>query len=146
MDTGLKFSVTYRDHDLIKAHVSLSNGSFSGETDLYIGSGELGDLATQLQGFPRNTSDERSIVLGSLDPDSAGGGVSMRFYCADLSGHVRVDARMESDKDSTIDRQSVRLVVPIEPAELDSFVEQLRILNEGMSDVATLSAAIRVYE
>jgi hypothetical protein len=140
METGFQFDVLYRDNDVVKVRVSASNSVFRGTADVYLGTGRLGEVAKALQGFPRSISDTREVLLGSFDPESAGGGVSMRLYCIDRSGRVYVETNIESDQDSGGRVQSAMLFVPIEPAAIDAFVDDLRSLDSGATTTAYLRA------
>jgi hypothetical protein len=142
METGFKFDLLYRDNDLVKVRVSAGNSTFGGTADVYLRTGQLGELASQLQGFPKTLSDTRQVLLGTFDPESAGGGVSMRFYCVDRSGHIRVETKIESDGDSAGRVQSAMLLVPIEPGAIDLFVEDLRGLDAGVTATACLRATV----
>jgi hypothetical protein len=141
-EIGFQFSVLYRDNDLVKVRVSASNSVFRGVADLYLGTDQLSEVATQLRGFPKSVSDIREVTLGTFGPDSAGGGVSMRFYCIDRSGHACVETRIEADRDSTGRAQSAVLLVLIEASGVDSFVEELRRLNAGTAAAAYLRATV----
>lgn len=129
---------------MIKVRVSAWNGLFGGASDVYVGVDQLGEAAAQLEGFPKTLSDVREVMLGAFGPEYAGGGVSMRFYCADGSGHSYVDSRIESDYESARKSQSAVLSLPIEAAAVDSFVEELRCLNAERKGAAHLKGRIRV--
>src|SRR5437879_5351738 len=61
----------------------------------------------KLLGFPTQPSDAREISFGAFGREWAGGGVSMKFYCADRSGHAFVESKIESGLDSAGTVQSV---------------------------------------
>lgn len=65
----------------------------------------------------------------------------MRFRCTDSAGHVRVETQIESDRDSAGLAQSALLFVRTEPAAVDIFVVELRSLDKGATDSASLQAA-----
>jgi hypothetical protein len=138
MDTGFRITVIWSDNEVIKIHVSAWNGLFGGAADVYVGVDQLGETAAQLEGFPKTPSDVRTVILGAFGPESAGGGVSMQFYCVDGSGRSYVDSRLESDYDSARKAQSAALSLPIEAAAVDSFVEELRRLNAERKGAAHL--------
>ncbi len=79
MDIGFQFEILYRDNDLVKVRVSAWNGAFGGAADVYLGAGQLGEVAAQLRGLPKSVSDTREVMLGVFGLESAGGGVSMRL-------------------------------------------------------------------
>jgi len=139
---GFRFEVIYRDNDLIEVHVSAWNGAFGGAADVYLGIGQLEEIAAKLQGFPKSPSDTREVILGDFIPRSAGRGVSMRFYCAGKSGRAYVEAKIESDYNPADKAQSVLLLLPVEAAAIDSFVKELRGLGADRIGNAQLKGAI----
>jgi hypothetical protein len=142
METGFQFTELWRDADVVKVRVFAWNGVFGGTADVYIGIGKLGETAAQLHGFPKSPSDVREVIFGAFGPEYAGGGVSMRFHCVDGSGHASVDSRIESDRDSKSNTQSVFLSLPVEAAAVDSFIEELRCLNAEKKEVARLKGKV----
>src|SRR5438552_6861126 len=122
MEIGFEFKVIYSDVHLIQVRIFVWNGAFGGTADVYLGFDQLEEVAKKLQGFPNQLSDAREVMLG----DFAGGGVSMKFYCVDRSGHAYVECKIQSDRDSEGRVQSATLFIPVEAAAVDSFVEELR--------------------
>jgi hypothetical protein len=141
-EIGFQFRVLYRDNDLVKVRASAWNGVFGGAADVYLGSGRLGEIASQLRGFPEGSSDSREITLGTIGSESAGGGMSMHFYCIGQSSHAFVETNIESDCDSKGKVQSARLLLPIEANAIDLFVAELRRLDIGTAATACLRANI----
>ena len=140
MDIGLQFEVIYKAEDLIQVRVFAWNGAFGGTADIYVGIGRLEEIAAELEGFPASVSDGREIKLGALGPKAAGG-VEMRFYCTDASGHAYVECKIDSGSLSVEPVQSVTLSLPIEAAAVDSFVDELRLLGVRKSGLARLEGA-----
>ncbi len=143
MDIGLQFELIYKDADVIQIRISAWNGLFGGTADVYAGIGRLEEIAATIAGFPDHPSDTRDIVVGAFGPDWAGGGASMRFYCADATGHAYVDAKIESDSSSAKSTQSVSLSLPIEAAAVDSFVRELRVLASIKTGSARLEGLLQ---
>ena len=138
MDIGFQFEVIYKAYDMLQVRISAWNGAFGGIADVYVGIGRLEEVAAALEGFPKNPSDTREIMFGAFGPKSAGGGVSMRFYCADASGHAYVESKIESDSLPGKPIQTVMLSLPIEAAAVDSFVDELHLLGVHRTGVARL--------
>lgn len=138
MNIGLSFEVIYKDSDFLEVRASAWNGAFGGAADVYVGIGVLEETAAKLLGFPRNTSDNREVTLGSFSPDRAGGGVKMRFCCADASGHAFVELRIDTGSTSGKQLESVTMYLPVEAAAVDSFVAQLRRAGSSRSGIARL--------
>jgi hypothetical protein len=140
---GFRFQITYKDEHLLKVRISAWNGSFGGGADVYADADQLKDAAKQLQRFPLDPSDVREVTFGEFGPKSAGGGVSMRFYCADRAGHTYVDSKIESSYDSAGKAQSVFMTLTIEPAAVDSFVDELGRLGANQEGQACLNGVTR---
>lgn len=113
MDTGLRFAVLWSDADVVKVRSSAWNGLFGGSAEVYVGIGGLAEAAQNLDGFPRSLSDKRQFQFGAFGVASAGGAVTMHFYCKDSAGHALVEVRMESDQTGEIPAQSVFLVAAV---------------------------------
>jgi hypothetical protein len=64
----------------------------------------------------------------------------MRFYCVGGAGHAYVELKMESGNHVAGVTQSTVLVLRIEPAALDSFVEDLRRVEGEKMGYARLRA------
>jgi hypothetical protein len=139
MNLGFRFRLVYRDEHLLKVRISAWNGAFGGMAEIYTDTVQLREAATTLQGFPLDPSDAREITFGEFGPKSAGGAVSMRFYCVDKAGHTSVDSKIESAFDSRADKaQSVVMTLAIQPAALDIFVEELPKLAANQTETAFL--------
>ncbi len=139
MEIGLQFELIHRDNDLVEVRVSAWNGVFGGSSDVYVNKGEVCSIAEKLAGFPTSRSDVRDFTLGAFDPESAGGGVYMKFSCIDGLGHAHLEARIESGDNSVGLRQSVILCLPIEASAVDSFVGELRGLEQTHNGMASLT-------
>ena len=143
VNKGLHLRVIHQDNDLVEIRVFGWNGAFGGEANVYIGVGYLQELAAKLNGFPQNASDIREVTLGAFGPDYAGGGVSMRFYCADQAGHAYVQTKIESEYQANGEVQFAQLLLPIEAAAIDDFVNQLRLVTTNKSSLASLASVTR---
>jgi hypothetical protein len=145
IDVGFRFEIVYKDVHLVEVRISAWNGSFGGAADVYVGLDQLRETAAKLQGFPSDPSDVREVTFGPFGPKSTPGRrVSVRFYCADRSGHAYVDSTIESDFDKTGKVQSAILSLPVEAAAVDSFVADLRRLGTERAGTAHLKGAVRV--
>ena len=137
-EVGFRLEVIYADADLFELRVSAWNGAFGGATDLYVEVDGLGQIASKIAGFPKNPADVREFTLGAFGREFAGGAMNMRFYCIDQAGHAYVESRIESDAESAKVWQVATLVMPVEAAAIDRFVEDLRRLEKEKSGVALL--------
>jgi hypothetical protein len=95
LNHGIEIKFLWQDSDAIEIGISASNGAFSGMAAAYIGTNELDKAASVLEGFPRTVEDTRELSLGTMDPNFAGGGVTLRFF---LHGHVRTCGGRDSDQ------------------------------------------------
>ncbi|HET7215933.1 MAG TPA: hypothetical protein VFL79_20245 [Terriglobia bacterium] len=126
IDVGIEFDVIGKETDLLKVRISAWNGAFGGAADVYTGIGGLEEAAKRLKGFPQHPADTREVTLGAFGPEWAGGGVRMRFYCLDASGHAHLELDIESEGLQGRPSQSVHMSLAIEAASVDSFIEELR--------------------
>jgi len=139
MEKGVQLDVMWHDHDLLEVAIAAWNGSFGGAVNVYVAIGELKETADKLKGFPRSPTYKREFVFGQFGRKL--GAVSMRFYCADRAGHAYVELKIESGTQIAGVTQSVVLSVYIEPAALDSFVEDLCRLESDKAGTACLHAS-----
>ncbi|WP_353070279.1 hypothetical protein RBB75_09375 [Tunturibacter empetritectus] len=139
--TGIKCTYLYHDNDVIELHITAGNKKFSGSADVYVGRGQLLEAAATLQGFPNNSKDAREVVFGAFGSKYAGGAVQLQFYCKDLAGHSVFRATIEGDYRDQEGTQSATAIVDFEPASLDSFLAELRLIDEKLSGSAELKTA-----
>ena len=50
---------------------------------MYLAHDDLSKAAETWEGFPLNSKDVRDLQLGALEPNFAGGGISMHLRCVD---------------------------------------------------------------
>jgi hypothetical protein len=139
---GLKIGFLWSDYDVVEVSIHASNGAFCGTTKAYVSHGALAETASILEGFPRQISDARELVLGTLDPKFAGGGISMKFSCRDSAGHATVEMRIVSDASGqpwwNAPAQSVHMFANVEAAAIDDFVVELRRFETVQGALASL--------
>jgi len=140
---GFQFHNIYRDEHLLKLRITVCNGSFAGTADIYTDVNRLKEAVTKLQGFPSHLSDVRELNFGGFEHNSAGGGVNMRFYCADRAGRSYVDSSIQSEWNPSGKAQSAMLTVAVEPASIDVFVGELIRLSEDQTQSARLQGVVR---
>ncbi len=126
MSLGIRITIVYLDDLVMELQVFGSNGRFSGEAETYGGHEKLKELARTIAGFPTRPQDERKFEFGTFDPEYAGGGVRLRFYCTDSWGHAGVDVEFRADPHATRHAESSSFFIPIEAAAVDEFVGWLR--------------------
>ncbi|HET6843355.1 MAG TPA: hypothetical protein VFK06_17005 [Candidatus Angelobacter sp.] len=142
-DVGFQFEIIYRDAHLLEIRISAWNRAFGGVADVYIGLDHLKEIEAILRGFPKNSLDVREVTFGAFGPKSVPGRrVSMRFYCADKSGHTNVDSTIESDYNEVNKVESVTLSLHIEAAAVDEFVKDVHRIGVEKTGTAYLKGAV----
>ena len=140
MHMGFLFEIIWSDTDVYEIRISGSNGDFSGAADVYEGIGDLAEAAAQLEGFPLDPRDHRSLEFGSPGQNTAGGYVSLNFYCMDLAGHAVVEAKIESDDKNFKKAQTAHFIAKVEAAAIDTFVSELKQMESSQTGKARLKA------
>jgi hypothetical protein len=143
MENGIHLEVIWFDGDVIEIVLSCSNGRFSGQAEIYLSHDGLLEFANGLRGFPESVTDSRNFELGTFNPSNADGGVKMNFSCSDSTGRAIIEMRLRGDACQGLgEPESVALRIPIEPAAIDSFVQQLAAVDCTIGASATLSMSI----
>jgi hypothetical protein len=130
LKSGIEFTVVWSDQDVIKFRVRGSNGRYAGDANIYFGQDDLPKMIEALSGFPSHGADSRSLEFGTFNPNHAGGGIRMRFFCHDSVGHAAVDVGLRDDACIALGEvESVALRINIEAAAIDSFLVQARSMD-----------------
>ena len=138
MERCVRLSYRYHDVHLVELTASAWNEEFGGSTRLYVGHEELTDAADILLGFPTNVEDTREVTFGAFGPEFGGGAMALRLSCPDRAGHCQLQLELQSDPLLRLPMERVELIGAVEPAALDRFVEQMRILNSSLTGSAVL--------
>ena len=125
------------DPDYLGIEIFASSRRFSGTTRIYAGLDELSRFAGAIEGFPTSREDERRHVFGTQDKGIAGGYCSVRFRCRDTVCHSVVEFEFEDD-DAYYSEGAARFSFSVEPAEIDAFVRQLRLVEQTRSGEAKI--------
>ncbi len=133
--SGIEITIIYLDEHLIELAVSVSNGRFSGEANLYTGHDRLAKFADQLAGFPARAQDRREFDLG--------GDARFRFYCVDSLGHAGVNVDLQAVSYMTDDAERLSCFIALEAAAVDDFVEELRAMKLEVGETALLRGGDR---
>jgi hypothetical protein len=144
LENGINLKVIWFDEveDLLEVVFSCSNGYFAGQAEIYVGCGDLKDLADTLKGFPSRPEDFRDFEIGTFNPDHADGGARMHFRCSDAAGHSVVEVKLRGDACKGLcEMESVALRIPIQAAGIDEFVRQLQSLQKAIGASARLRQA-----
>ncbi len=126
---------------MIELRLSASSENFCGCANFYAGFSELSDFAELLAGFPTSAVDRRTVEFGAKDSPGLGG-ANIKFFCRDSSGHLVVEVAVLATPSGTQDLgQSAVVQIDTVPAEIDSFIEQLRGMRSQVGSTATLKSA-----
>ena len=121
MENGINLEVIWFDEveDFLEAVFRCSNGCFSGQAEIYVSCGDLSEFVNTLQGFPNRPDDFRDFEIGTLNPDYAGGGARMHFFCEDAAGHAAVEVKLRGSACKGLgEMESVALRSPFRQPEL----------------------------
>ena len=143
MESGLRIQFVWHDTDVIEIGISVSNGRFSGAARAYINHDDPRNAANLLEKFPATPSDAREIGFGTMDPQYAAGGVALRFFCADSTGHAVVEVRLNDEAEPITNlwhrpAQSAHFFANVEASAIDDFVRELRAFDPYESGSARL--------
>lgn len=142
MENGIDVEVIWLDQNVTECRISCSNGYFSGQAEIYVGHNDLLKMTDELTGFPSSVNDCRDFELGTFNPDHADGGIRMHFFCLDPVGHAAVDVKLRGDACKSLGEvQSVALRIPVLAAGIDSFISQIRKLDQEVGATAHLDMA-----
>jgi hypothetical protein len=125
----LRLDVLWHDADCCDIRVSAWNGAFTGSAEFLVDVGGL-DVGEKLADFPRSPADLHETILAAFGREFAGGAASVKFYCTDQAGHAYLEARIESEAESAGVVQYAIISMPVEPAAIDSFRNELRRLEK----------------
>ena len=137
MEQGIRFKLIWADNDLLEIVLSAWNGEFAGVAKIYVGHGELVEMAKSLHGFPQTNPDDRKFDLGDLDPNGLGG-ATLRFYTKNMAGHAAVEISIIAGSHLPGKVQTVTLRAPIEAAAVDGFVAELAKIENQLDSTAFL--------
>lgn len=138
---NLRIELVWLDSDMVELQLSAISESFAGRTNFYAGYDELPGLAALLEGFPSSSADVRTFEFGR-DGLPGYGRASVRLYCRDSSGHLVAEVSIATAPAGLNDVAEAAVVqVDTVPADIDSFIEQLRSMGSRIGATATLMNA-----
>lgn len=138
MIAGLKVAYLWHDKDVIELRITAENTRFRATTDVYVGTDELSSAVATMQGFPTNSNDRRRIAFGSAGEAFAGGFAQLDFQCQDAAGHTCFHSAIEDDFKNREVTESAAIQVSFEPAALDTFLIELKQIEQDLSGSACL--------
>jgi hypothetical protein len=149
----LSIEIVYQDEHLLEIMTKATNGRYSGVTIIYINADgqELIDFGYQLKGFPKSINQVEIKEFGFTEKDKAkfqklklkpaSAYVGLKFYCIDQIGHpaVHVTIAEESWSERTEAAGKASFEMRFEPAQIDSFVNDIIEIGKKKSGKATLA-------
>ena len=132
----LKITVAWFDNDLLELSLSAASEGFSGRANFYASLRAPMELADLLEGFPLGATDVRQCEFGQRGLVGHGG-ASIRLWCNDSLGHLKLRVGLFMDSPD----ESATVALDVVPAELDEFVDQLRLMKLQVGHKAVLGDA-----
>lgn len=120
----LKLKVIWKDDDMFELQVSVSNGRYSGQTEVYDTKASLLPFAKELEGFPFG----KDMIIHQCGKKDSYAYFEMKFYKIGYTGKVGVLINMEENvateyREEEKDKLSLELIV--EPIAIDIFQKDL---------------------
>ncbi len=139
----LSLEIIWFDDDAILVRARSDNGQFAGSADCYAAHSVFADIAAAVHGFPVSCDDRRQFALGAQTPDFGCGGLQLRLWCVDSSGHAVADIRIRSSRNTSVSGQEeiAEFSFPVEAAAIDEFVATLRGMRVAIGAAVTLRQA-----
>ncbi len=149
-----ELSIEAISHDLsdIGIVIKASNDRFAGTAQFWmdIGCEPLIDLANQLNGFPEALDHVEEWTYGfagdlqenpTVGPRPGRAFVHLKVLCLDSKGHLAADITIHEDPWFVRDegKGKVFLEMQFDPAQLDSFIRDLKALAQRKEGLAVLA-------
>jgi len=121
--------------DLIEVETSISVEKWSGVASAYTSPDDLAESAKKLALWAENPQGEQIVEAGA---DTGIGWLRLRFYCADLAGHVVCQVQMATNASSGDVRRLV-LKAGTEPGLIIRFATHLESVARTLKGEAVLA-------
>jgi len=133
MRAGLSFievkRFEYEEPYHTEIHLTASNGDFSGSLRFYCNADDLKTLASQLEDFPRSSTDEVEFEIGSENPKWAYY-LLFKVFVKDFEGHSAIRIRINLNETST---GISDFCITANPADINKLGSHFRELFEWKS-------------
>lgn len=133
----LKLEVIWKDDDMFELRINVSNGRFSGTTEVYEVDESLMQFAKELNGFP-NGQPELIHTCGKVDSYAY---FEMKFYQIDETGKVGVLINLEENVSTQYrenEKDKLKMELIVEPNAIDTFQKELLTMAKTESGTAEL--------
>lgn len=136
MEPGIKFVVYDWEEFDFEIEIFCSNGLYSGYTFVYTDDSFFKNIHETLSGFPVKIGDERTLILVTMNPEFAGGGINFRFICSPPLGHSSVEIQIQRGiiNKRRADNYFALFTLSIEAAAIDDFTDQLKSFEPKRGD------------
>lgn len=139
----LKLEVIWKDDDMFELQISVDNGRYSGQTEVYETKESLLTFATSLRGYPKG---KESLMHKCGEKDSYAY-FEMKFYQIGSTGIVGVQISIEENVATEYreeEKDKLKLELIVEPNAIDKFQKELVNLAQTEQGIAEL-IAIKKY-
>ena len=131
----------WNDDDIIEFKISVCNGHSIFSNKVYTAISEIGDLVKSLSVFRDHLyGGLRNIDFGNFGREYANGAFSARLHFPKPST-LYISTHQQSeyfDFKGQSEASECKMYLSTEPVLLDNFIQELKSLDSGMSDVAKL--------
>lgn len=120
----LKLEVIWKDDDMFELQISVDNGRYSGQTEVYETKESLLTFASSLKGFPNG---KESLMHKCGEKDSYAY-FEMKFYKIGLTGIIGVQTSIEENVATEYreeEKDKLKLELIVEPNAIDKFQKEL---------------------
>lgn len=138
MDKKLRLEVIWKDEHMFELQVNVSNGRYSGTTEVYEVDKPLLEFAQKLDGYPKGQTTLKH-TCGKKDSFSY---LEMNFYPLDGSGKVGVLILLEENVATDYrenEKDKLKLELIVEPSAIDRFQKELITLARTEIGIAELT-------
>lgn len=135
----LKLEVIWKDEDMFELQISVDNGRYSGQTEVYETKDSLLPFAISLNGYPNG---KQSLMHCCGEKDSYAY-FEMKFYQIGSTGIVGVQISIEENVATEYreeEKDKLKLELIVEPNAIDKFQKELVNLAKTEQGIAELIA------
>jgi len=144
MEAGINIEKIWQDDDMYEFRISSSDGSSVFVQEVYVGYGNFDKLIEDLDVFKNHIyGGLYDIEFGSFGPEYASGAFHARMHFQER-GKIYVSIKAQSEyKEFGIKKvaSEASLYFITEPSLLDSFITNLKSLNNGNTATVCLQSA-----
>jgi hypothetical protein len=133
----LELKSIWKDDDMFKLKVTVSDNIFAGETEVYDQFECISDFAKELIGYPKY---DKILFYEAGEKDSYAY-FSMKYYPIDNVGHIGVEINIESNVTTIYrpeEKNKLKVEIIVEPSAIDNFQNELYYLAKNENGSAIL--------